>query len=156
MRTGQKIAIVILAAVAILFLGWGAVWASIQSAGGMAYISVDPGHEGPSFRVAVPMAVVEGLAMAGQTAVDRIEVDGRPLRDYDHEIEEWAPLAMAVIDVLADSPDATFVEVEDGRSHVSVVKRRGQLVVEVQDRDEAYEISIPMRSAARIARRLVG
>jgi hypothetical protein len=156
MSARQKFAVIAITLVAILFLGWGAVLASIQSAGGMAYVSIDPGADGPRLHFAVPMAAIEGAVTAGRAAAAHVQVDGRDLHRLQDRLGEWGPLVVAVMDVLADSPDATFVEVVDHGTHVSVVKRNGQLVVDVQDGREAYQVSLPARSAARTVRWLVG
>ena len=59
-----------------------------------------------------------------------------------------------LLEVLEDCPDVTFVEVEDDSDWVRVSKKRGKLIVEVEESATSIRISIPTRSIARTVNRL--
>ena len=59
-----------------------------------------------------------------------------------------------MVEALADCPDVTLVEVQDGSEHVRVYKENGVLKVDVDDDDVRVRISVPTRAVERNAKRL--
>jgi len=150
MRVGQKILIAVLVAAVMVVASWGVVFASMWQAGGMVTVAVDPGRDGPAFKILVPMAAIEGVLMAADVATD-----GRPFVDLERELGDWGPLVSELMDLVEDSPNVTFVEVIDHETQVRVAKRRGRLVVDVDDDDVSVHVSMPVRPAVRSLRRLL-
>lgn len=62
------------------------------------------------------------------------------------ELERYEPLLVAVVDELEQAPDMVFVEVEDGDEHVTISKRNGHLVIEVDTDDEEVHVAVPVTS----------
>jgi hypothetical protein len=146
--------------VVVLALGWAIVLGSAfawATSGGVAMISVHDRSEGLRFSAPVPMALVDIALTAtalpavhtaglGQLTVDGVEVD----------LGELGPMVVALLEELDSVPNATLVEVRDGRTHVKVVKSGKKLLVEVEEPMTSVRLSIPTRAVAHIAERVLG
>ncbi len=66
---------------------------------------------------------------------------------------EWLE---AVTRELNECPDGTFVEVENRREQVSVAKKGGNIVVDVNSRDKEVHLRFPIRSTAKAVARIAG
>jgi hypothetical protein len=62
------------------------------------------------------------------------------------ELGRYEPVLAAVVDELEKAPDMVFVEVEDGDEHVTISKRDGHLVIEVETDDEDVRVAVPVTS----------
>lgn len=102
------------------------------------------GHDPVSFDVTVP----GGLLAAGLAVAPRVmPADARS--EVGAQLGEWGPLAAALADDLARSPDFTLVEVDDGDDHVEVVKRGRHLVIEVRSADADVDVQVPLSLVGR-------
>lgn len=59
------------------------------------------------------------------------------------KIGPYLPMIRVALEELGKSSDATFVEVKDHSDHVSVVKRGGSLVIDVEDPGDTVHVSVP-------------
>jgi hypothetical protein len=150
MSVGQKVLVGALVAVVMVFASWGMVFAAVWTAGGLVTVAVDPGDRMGEFKIAVPMAVIEGAVLATRTATN-----GEPFAHLDAEFGEWGPLVREVLSVLDDMPSATLVEVVERDTRVRIAKRGGRLVVDVDDVDVSVQVSMPVRPAVRTLQRLL-
>jgi len=93
-------------------------------------------EDGPRLVAPVPYAVARaGLALAPRD-VRQLEIP--ELADYMDDLRE-------VLDVLQDTPDETFVEIEGPDQHVVISKRDGALRVMAVDRDRArVDLTLPL------------
>jgi hypothetical protein len=63
-----------------------------------------------------------------------------------NELSRYEPLLAAVVDELEQAPDMVFVEVEDGDEHVTIAKRDGHLVIDVETGQEDVRVEVPVVS----------
>lgn len=147
MSTSKKVFAVVGAAFGICVLGWVLLVGAVYAWGGVMTVRVDnPG--GPDLAIPVPMAVVDAALTTGEFALEDIAFD----------IGEYGPMLRAVLEVIEDCPDVTFVEVEDHGDHVRVAKEGRYLRVEVREHGRHgvnISVSLPTRFASRTISRLV-
>jgi len=62
------------------------------------------------------------------------------------EIGRYEPLLAVVVDELEKAPDMVFVEVDEGDEHVTIAKRDGHLVIDVETDDEDVSVKVPVAS----------
>lgn len=62
------------------------------------------------------------------------------------ELGRYEPLLAAVVDELEQAPDMVFVEVEDGNEHLTIAKRDGHLVIDVETDQEDVRVEVPVAS----------
>ncbi|MBI2212763.1 MAG: hypothetical protein HYU52_03880 [Acidobacteria bacterium] len=62
------------------------------------------------------------------------------------ELARFEPLLAAVVDELEKAPDMVFVEVEDGHERVTIAKRDGHLVIDVETDREDVRVAVPVES----------
>jgi hypothetical protein len=121
--------------------------AAVISAG-TVYVSVEEkGADG--FSISIPLPV--NLASAALSFIPEEE-----LEDIRAEIGPWMPVVEVVLEELARCPDGTLVEVEDDRETVSIVKRGGKLVIDVDNRHDRVHVSVPIRGVEKLVRQLGG
>jgi len=144
----------------VLVLGWTIVLGSAYAwatSGGVAMLTVHDRSEGVHFTAPVPMVLLDVALTAavlpavhtgglGHLTVDGVEVD----------LGELGPMVVDLLEELDSVPDAKLVEVRDGRTHVQIHKSGGKLLVEVEEPLTSVRISIPTRSVAHIAERILG
>lgn len=113
---------------------------------GTVYVSVQQkGSDGLSISLPVPV----NLASTALTFIPEGE-----LREIRAEIGPWMPVIQAVLTELARCPDGPLVEVENDRETVTIVKRGGKLVIDVDTRDETVHVSVPIRGVQKLVRQL--
>lgn len=82
-------------------------------------------------------------------------VPPQELNEMRHELEKVKDLVPAVLDELANCPDAVFVEVESDSEKVVVEKSDGTLIVRVKSSDHtAVKVKIPIRGVKRVVERV--
>lgn len=150
MSTTKKVFLVIGSAFGICVLSWVLVVGAVYAWGGVMTVTID-NPDGPNLWIPVPLAVVDAALATGEFALDEVHVD----------IGEYGPMLRAMMEVIEDCPDMTFVEVEveDGGNYVRVAKEGGYLLVEVKERGRHgvnIRVSFPTRFASRTISRLVG
>ncbi len=113
---------------------------------GTVYISVqEKGSDG--FNITIPVPV--NLA---STALSFIPEED--LEEIRAEIGPWMPVIEIVLEELARCPDGPLVEVENAHETVTIVKRGGKLVIDVDTRDETVHVSVPIRGVEKLVRQL--
>lgn len=120
---------------------------------GAAFISagtvqISVREKGPDgFSISLPVPV--NLASSALSFIPENEME-----EIRAEIGPWMPVVEVVLDELSRCPDGRLIEVEDDRETVSVVKRGGRLVIDVDTRDETVHLSLPIRGAQKLVRQL--
>jgi hypothetical protein len=116
--------------------------------GGVAVCRV----ESPEVNLFLP--VPTQLADAG-LLVARAAMPEQEREEVRRELAPWLPLIETIIGELADLPNGTvLVSVETAEETVSVRKSLGRFTVDVDSEDTDVHVSLPARSAKRIARQL--
>ena len=70
------------------------------------------------------------------------------------EARQWMPALRAASEELARVEDFTLVEVREPGEHVTIVKRHGALIIDVESADETVHISLPLRVVVSVAQEL--
>ena len=121
--------------------------------------------------LAVPLAAVAGVAATGVVVVDVREAKGHhivvpvplvALRaaaafvpdhhtrvHFDDAAKQIPPVARAVVQALADSPDGELVRVEERDEQVVITKRGDMLEIRVHGDDEV-SVNVPLSMALQI------
>jgi len=145
MTRWQKVLTIGAAAVTVIILGWVIFVGAVYATSGVISVRIHERESGLDVYLPLPATMVEGIVVGGTRVAD--------LAELRSEIGDWAPMVRELLEVLEESPDATFVEVRDGREHVLVTKRRGSMLVEV-DTDEVFvEVSAPIHMVRRTVER---
>lgn len=131
------------AALTVLALGCVILVGAVYAASGVLSIRILERDGGLDLYIPLPATVVEGV-VAGAAHAASGELD-----ELRSTAAEWAPMAREIIDVLAETPDGTLVEVRDGRQRVLVTKRGGSIRVEVDADDVLVEVSAPIQMLRR-------
>lgn len=151
MASTRKVLTYIAAFVGIAILSWVVLIGAVYAWGGVMTVSVEDRNENFSLYLPMPVAVVDAAVATTDWVLDEEE-----LLELHAELDlgEWAPMIHGLLDELDDCPDVTLVEVEDGDTWVRVRKKRGKLVVEVEEPSTSVKVSIPTRSIHRTVSRL--
>jgi len=113
---------------------------------GTVYVSVQ--EKGPDgFSISVPVPV--NLASSALSFIPEDE-----LEEIRAEIGPWMPVVDVLLAELARCPDGPLVEVESDRETVTIVKRGGKLVIDVDTSEETVHLSVPIRGVEKLVRRL--
>lgn len=159
--TRSRKALTLFGAIAlIVVVSWVLVAGAVYALGGVMTVEVEDHHSGRDLRLPLPMALLE-IASIPIGAAHR-SVSGPLVLTTDgvhvglSELSELGPILVELLEELDQIPDVTLVEVWDGREHVRISKVGSKLRVEVTERDKSIQFSVPTRSVARIADRLVG
>ena len=81
-------------------------------------------------------------------------VPGQQLVQASADVRPYMPAIDAAIPALEDCPDGVLVEVTDPDEHVTIGKRGGSIMVDVNDHEDVVHVSVPLR-AAHIALRQI-
>ena len=111
--------------------------------GGMASIRVqEVGPDGDfSLRIPIPGVILEaGIITASFVAPDEA------LEDLQHNLGDWSGVLSRSVRELDRLPDMTLVKIEDDETTVTIAKRHGHLVVEVDDPETSVYVRLPTRS----------
>jgi hypothetical protein len=120
---------------ALLVAGTGVIWVSIQEK--------QPG--GTHLRLGVPAILVPlGLRF----------VPHHVWREQAAQAQPWMPVVKAAADELRKCPDGTFVEVRSRSEYVNIAKRGGEMVVDVDDSDDAVHFSFPIYLLGSVAHQI--
>ena len=113
---------------------------------GTVHIAVrEKGSDGFSISLPVPV----NLASAALSFIPENEME-----EIRAEIGPWMPVVEVVLAELARCPDGPLIEVENDRETVTIVKRGGDLVIDVDTRDETVHLAVPIRGVAKLVRQL--
>ncbi len=157
MTRTAKIWAVLGAVAATTLAGWLLVVTAVYALGGLMTVRVVDRSAGFDLYLPVPMAVVDAaLASAAIPAVytaglgGGLEVDGLGV-----DLGEVGPVLVGLLGEIDELPDATLVEVIDGRERVRVSKAAGKLRIEIEEPGTSIDVAIPARALARLADRVV-
>lgn len=70
------------------------------------------------------------------------------------EARQWMPALRAASEELAHVEDFTLVEVREPGERVTIVKRHGALIIDVESADETVHVSVPLRVVIAVAKEL--
>ncbi|MGB3565028.1 MAG: hypothetical protein WBH85_05440 [Thermoanaerobaculia bacterium] len=151
MASARKVLTYIAAFLGVAILSWVVLIGAVYAWGGVMTVSIEDRNENFSLYLPMPVAVVDAAVATTDWVLDEEE-----LLDLHAELDlgEWAPMIHELLEALDDCPDVTLVEVEDGDVWVRVRKKRGKLVVEVEEPSTSVKVSIPTRSIHRTVSRL--
>jgi hypothetical protein len=165
-RSGKILAVVV-GSLAVLLLGSTMLVAWTVATRGVVRIAVDDHEEGMRFDVPLPAALFEaGIGLMPLLARHHrhhgeFGGPGGPGDPGDHcrgfhghrfDAEDYGPAVAAFLEGVADAPDATLVEVEDGPDHVRIVKEGRDIGVYVESPDADVHISMPAHLLHRTVR----
>ena len=142
MTRTHKILLAVAAGVCLLF---GSVaYATYRVVAGQGIVSIDVVEKSPGgarIKILVPGALVNFCLSFVPVAMP--DDERQRMRD---ELGRYEPLLATVVDELEKAPDMVFVEVEDGDEHVTIAKRHGHLVIDVDTDRETVSVRLPVAS----------
>lgn len=142
MTRTHKILIGIAAGVCLMFGSIAyAVHHVVTSHGVVSIDVVEKSPGGARVKIVVPGALVNFCLSFLPVAIPEDERQ----RMHD-ELARYEPLLAAVVDELEQAPDMVFVEVEDGNEHVTIAKRDGHVVIDVETDEEDVRVEVPVAS----------
>lgn len=123
--------------VKMVFLTAGLVVAGVVADTGIIGVRVhEKRPDGTNLRLYVPAILVPA---AMKFAPDR------ELNRAAERVKEHLPLLKIAAEELDRIPDSVLVEVNSPREHVSIVKRGGSLVIDVDDSHDTVHVSVPLK-----------
>lgn len=144
MSRPMKILVAIAAAGIILVLAGGVAAEVYLRHGGMVIIQVEE-EEGDRINIQVPAALLEIASwLIPDCLMGQASLRSGP----------WCPAVLPALDRLDDMPDCVLVDVSGPGEKVRIETSHGRLLLHVLSPDEKVNISIPIRSASRILRRI--
>lgn len=136
--------------------GWLFVIAAAYALGGVMTVEVVEPSTGRDLYLPVPMALLD-LAVVSipspaihSAGLGALRVDGMGV-----DLGELGPVLLGLLEELDRMPDATLVEVVDGRSSVRIGKSGSKLLVEVDEPGRSLDFAVPTRGVLRLADRLI-
>jgi hypothetical protein len=155
-RTGK----VVLALLVVVVLFWAGVAAAlawtVHAVATSPAIDVSVREHGGSrghVSLRLPAALVVASAiLAGDDAGDRLRAE----LGGEIDLAAWSPAAAELARQLETMPDATLVEVRDGRDHVRVAKEGDDLHIRVRSPDGDVDVTLPASLAGDLLGRLAG
>jgi len=78
-------------------------------------------------------------------------VPDRHLEEAAAEVRPWLPAIEAAAEELARCPDSPLVQVTSRHEKVSIVKRGGALLIDVDDTNETVHVSVPLKLVGVVA-----
>lgn len=142
MTRTHRILIGIAAGVCLMFGSIAyAVHRVVTSQGVVAIDVVEKSPGGARVKIVVPGALVNFCLSFLPVVMP--EDERQRLHD---ELSRYEPLLAAVVDELEQAPDMVFVEVEDGDEHVTIAKRDGHIVIDVETDEEDVRVEVPVAS----------
>jgi len=152
MTTAARVFLIVVACCVVL------TTATVGAAAAMIYrggtIAVDVQDEsGTDISVQVPAGLANmALALVPDRVVEEAldEAIAEVSREFDHDLEAWAPAFRKVWKAFADAPDFVMVEVEGGDEHVRIEKRDTELLILVDSDDGAVKIAVPLKTLRKV------
>jgi hypothetical protein len=74
-------------------------------------------------------------------------VPNHHLAKASEQLRPYMPIIDAALPALEECPDGVLVEVIDPEEHVLVTKKRGSVIVDVNDADDVVHVAVPLRAA---------
>jgi len=130
---------VFLAKLGIGVLGTALVSGAALSSEGFIHVKVHEKHpDGTHLTLVVPAV----LAPVTLNFVPR-----QQLAQASADLRPYMPAIDAAIPALEDCPDGVLVEVTDPGEHVTISKRGGSILIDVNDQEDLVQVSVPLRAA---------
>lgn len=146
MSSRARLILVICCGVLLLVLGTFGVAAAVAYRAGSIEIAVhEKAPDGASVSIRVPAVLLHGALML--LPYGSIEPPEQELRDA-------MPALVAAVRALERSPDAVFVDVKSRDETVSIAKRDGRLIVDVDAPDATVRVALPLDLVRRVIDRL--
>jgi hypothetical protein len=146
MSRGTRIVLIVAALCASASVLMAAAGAVFVYRDGMIDVNVQEKEAGGSYvHIMVP------------TTLARIALAFVPFEEHMRpgpEARRYWPLIEAACAGIARSPDGVLVQVDSADAHVTIEKRGGTLVVDVDDADAKVRVSIPVRAVEFVVRRM--
>ena len=151
MASARKVLTYIAAFFGVIILSWVLLIGAVYAWGGVMTVSVEDRDENFSLYLPMPVAVLDAAVATTDWVLDEEEL----LQIHaDLDLGEWGPMVRELLEELDDCPDFTLVEVKEDDVWVRVRKKRGKLVVEVEEPSTSIKVSVPTRSIRRTVSRL--
>ena len=151
MASVRKVLTYIAAFFGVIILSWVLLIGAVYAWGGVMTVSVEDRDENFSLYLPMPVAVLDAAVATTDWVLDEEEL----LQIHaDLDLGEWGPMVRELLEELDDCPDFTLVEVKEDDVWVRVRKKRGKLVVEVEEPSTSIKVSVPTRTIRRTVSRL--
>lgn len=151
MAGARKVLTYIAAFFGVIILSWVLLIGAVYAWGGVMTVSVEDRDENFSLYLPMPVAVLDAAVATTDWVLDEEEL----LQIHaDLDLGEWGPMVRELLEELDDCPDFTLVEVKEDDVWVRVRKKRGKLVVEVEEPSTSIKVSVPTRTIRRTVSRL--
>ncbi len=134
----------------LLFIGAGIfMLATVLYQTGIFYVEVqEKKPDGHHLYIPVPVVLAHAAVAC---------VPDKELREVRAELAPRRDLIVAACNAISDCPDGAFVEYSNGdREHVTVSKRGGYLLVDVDSRDEKVKVRVPIWSVRNLVTQVAG
>ncbi len=149
MTRTTKVLAVLVGMALVMVMGTGIMVAGTAVSSGLMTVSVhEEGPDGVDLYIPVPAGLVEvalGLAPVVLQLVDQHHDLDHELRHVRAELRDVLPVVEAMLDELADMPDAVLVEVDGDHEYVRVSKQGRSLEVLVEEGGNRVAVRIPTR-----------
>ena len=147
MRPSERLALAIILGLAVVVFGTaGAATYAWHRSGHLRLAVHEAGPNGSDVTVSLPGVLVDAaITLCPMPAIDEL----------DEHAKEILPVLAEISEHLATMPDAVLVDVrDDDEGIVRIEKLHGEILIRVISHDERVEISVPLRSVQRLARKL--
>ncbi|MFB3904703.1 MAG: hypothetical protein ACE15E_14730 [Acidobacteriota bacterium] len=134
----------------LLFLGTGVfMLATVLYQTGIFYVEVhEKSPHGHHLYIPVPVILAHAAVAC---------VPDKELSEVRAELARRKDLIVAACDALSDCPDGAFVEYKNGsQEHVTVSKRGGYLLVDVDCEGEKVKVRVPIWSVRNLVTQVAG
>lgn len=147
-----RLAVALAVALAVTVAGAGTALAASVVTSGVVTVQVDEGGpDGTDLYLPMPAALVDfGLGVAA------LAMPADEMARMRREMEPYAPTIQGLADELERMPDAVLVEVTSDRDHVTVEKRGGHFVIDVDSDDAQVHVTVPARTISRVVEFVAG
>ena len=133
------------AGVLAAFLGVSSAATVAVFDGGVALVEVE--NDDVDLVIPVPMGLLNmGLTLAPYLTGEPIVPDMSEHRDFLRLVAEQ----------LRQLPDATFIEAKDDGERVTISRRGGHFIIDVDSTDDRVHVSLPVEATARLLERIAG
>ncbi len=134
----------------LLFIGAGIfMLATVLYQTGIFYVEVqEKKPDGHHLYIPVPVVLAHAAVAC---------VPDKELKEVRAELTPRRDLIVAACNAISDCPDGAFVEYSNGdQEHVTVSKRGGYLLVDVDSRDEKVKVRVPIWSVRNLVTQVAG
>lgn len=130
---------IFLAKLGVGVLGTALVGGAALSSEGFIHVKVREKQAGGTHLTLVVPALLAPVALSF--------IPRNQMGDAPESLRPYMPAIEAAIPALEDCPDSVLVDVTDPDEHVTIEKRGGSIVVDVNDHEDIVHVSVPLRAA---------